>query len=274
MKRTSINKVLLIALVSCVIATTLCAQSERGSGKDKPSLLKDSFVLAGVNGKLIWQAEKWYFQLYSDLSDGRSTVKAGRSIELLASSTLAKMIPETKKAKPVSYKLWGRIVKYQGLNFIFPAYFLPLREVETNTHAPQGQKTPAKLVDPEPKDSITIPKDVMQMLKPQRVVNLAQLEQALASGKDSILVGRSGFIAKQSDGDLSIFRINAMGRNIENLSFELLPCQVLEKIEQEQASYPDKLHYKIAAILTTYQGRHYLLLQRATRIYSYGNFQK
>jgi hypothetical protein len=92
-----------------------------------------------------------------------------------------------------------------------------------------------------------------------------------ARSTDSVYVDRTGFIVKKDDGQF-VFVPDALGRNVQNLSFHLLPCMILELTEIKKAAEPDKVRFKIAGILTKYKGDNYLLLDKATRAYSYGNF--
>jgi hypothetical protein len=49
---------------------------------------------------------------------------------------------------------------------------------------------------------------------------------------------------------------------------------VLELAEQRQSAVPVPVRFKIAGIMTKYKGENYLLLQKATRIYSHQNFDR
>lgn len=144
-------------------------------------------------------------------------------------------------------------------------YFLPV--TETAISLPQLEKMKIK----GPNEPEIIPEDIMQRLRPKRIVNLAQLKKGLTSEQDGIIAGRTGFVEQTKDGDF-VFLFDALGRNIDDTSFSLLKCQALERIVTRQSESPEPLRYKIAGILTKYNGKYYLLLQRATRTYTHGNF--
>ncbi|MBA7626561.1 hypothetical protein ES703_34013 [subsurface metagenome] len=91
--------------------------------------------------------------------------------------------------------------------------------------------------------------------------------------QDSILADRTGFVVRQGDSRL-VFVFDALGRNVQQISLRLLPCQALESAEHRQSAEVDPLRFKIAGILTKYKGNHYLLLERTIRVYSHGNFGK
>jgi len=237
---------------------------------------------------------RWFFEFDSDISDDKAVVKAGTSLELLPSSTLEKMTADVEKraaASPVrnkspkattvpsvqtsngaSYKLWGRVTKYKGRNFIFPIYFLPLSE--TKRPPPSTSQEPREKTGPtlnDPNDALTIPKEILEKLKTRKILRPEQLKKGLELKQDSILADRTGFVVRQGEGRL-VFVFDALGRNVQQIILRLLPCQALESAERRQSAEADRLRFKIAGILTKYKGNHYLLLERTTRVYSHGNF--
>lgn len=101
-----------------------------------------------------------------------------------------------------------------------------------------------------------------------------QPKSTAGSGRtlDTVLTDRIAFFNKRKDGGFS-FALDAYGLNVGRLSVKLLPCQALELAEMRSASSIEPSRFKIAGIRTRYKGEDYLLLQRATRIYSHGNFR-
>ena len=69
-----------------------------------------------------------------------------------------------------------------------------------------------------------------------------------------------------------VFEPDGLGRGVEKFAIELLPCQSLEDAIAQVRSEPNPVRFNVAGILTKYKDRQYLLLQKATRVYSYGNF--
>ncbi len=90
--------------------------------------------------------------------------------------------------------------------------------------------------------------------------------------RDSVLADRTAVLVGRADGRY-VFVLDALGRNIEQISLELLPCEALELTEQRQTAAPEPIRFTIAGIRTGYKGRDYLLLQRAARVYGHGNFR-
>ena len=262
-------------------------------------LLRDGFVMMRVDGKLIGpdSNDVWFFELSSDVNDYRTVIKAGTRLELLPSSALEKMTVDKKMRTAAAYRLWNsRVTKYRGRNFIFPNFFLPLAKAKT---PPQKQDSSTDTVpEPEPKRELAVddPNDVLSM--PQEIIEKLRVRrenpstplrvkketrpfmpsgdeapdaQRYTQSYDSVFVDRTALLVEQDDGRL-VFVPDALGRNVQKLSLHLLPCAALELTELKQAAEPDKVRFKIAGIMTKYKGKNYLLLEKATRTYSHGNF--
>jgi hypothetical protein len=276
--------------------------TSKEAGMARKTLLRDGFVLPGIDGKLtstdtndVWFQDsnevcrRWFFELYSDISDDKAVVKAGTSLELLPSSTLEKITADIEKHSAATYKLWGRVTKYKGRNFIFPIYFLPISETKKSQPSSQATREKAGPTINDPNDALTIPKEILDKLKTRKILRPEQLKKGFELTQDSILAGRTGFISScvmrdayrvKGKTQYAIrntqceFVFDALGRNVQQISLRLLPCQSLESAEQRQSAEADRLRFKIAGILTKYKGNHFLLLERTTRIYSHGNFGK
>jgi hypothetical protein len=233
-----------------------------------------------------------------------SVLKAGTRLELLRSSALERMVADVSKisnfkseisdSPPLvapTYFLNGRVTKYKGRNFIFPNYFLPLQPEKSKVQIPDSNAPASRWVMAldEPNDVLAMPPDIIEKLRvrreketsgakaprdePQRPVEDANAAKAMryAQSPDSILVDRTALLVQRSQGGL-VFSLDALGRNIQHVALRLLPCEALELAEREQSAEPEPVRFRIAGIVTTYKGDSYLLLQKAIRIYSHGNF--
>lgn len=275
-------------------------------------LLRDGFVLRGVDGKLSGPDSNgaWHFEIASDVNDYRAVVEAGSKLELLPSSALEKMIADAKMRRELTYRLWnGRVTRYKGRNFIFVTFFLPLNPIKrpepgVTAESPQEQAEPIESlpvaeqeiepITPDPNDVLSIPPDVLEKLRARREAMATSMQPVLDSngasvddpnlaaegqnqpvhysqGADSVFVDRTAFLIDQADGRL-VFSLDAFGRNIQQVSLPLLPCEVLELAEQRLSIELEPLRFNIAGILTRYAGQDYLLLQKATPTYSHENF--
>lgn len=298
-KRLSIS---ILVFYTSVVATA----SGFRTAKSRQTLLRDGFALTGVNGSLVvhdsnenspnLSLDRWFFVFDSDVSDGRGLIKAGSRLELLPSSALERMIADANNSSVASYRLGGRITQYRGKNFIFPTYFLHLVNTKTPL-LPKSEKSVQQEKQPtinEPNDVLTIPKELIEKLpdRNKRIdlrkttgpseefrSKLTELGGKRKAGpkQDFILSDRTALFRKSGHETQDTWRefsfaLDAIGRTEAKISLRLLPCQALEQAQRNQSASPDALRFKIAGIVTKYKGKHYLLLQRATRVYSHGNF--
>ncbi|MHC4216580.1 MAG: hypothetical protein ACYSWP_24810 [Planctomycetota bacterium] len=67
------------------------------------------------------------------------------------------------------------------------------------------------------------------------------------------------------------FSFDSFGRAIDPNSLILLPCETLQNVERKQSEELEPLRYRVTGIVTKYRENKYLLLQRATRVYSHQN---
>jgi hypothetical protein len=265
-----------------------------------PVLLRDGFILRDIDGKLTGpdNYDVWLFELDSDITDNQAVIKAGTKLRLLPSATLEKIIADANERSVKRYRLHVRVTTYKGKNFLFPFYFLPISEAvkqqpQTSEQTPPGTTTEAKSgQDPnlnDENDILTIPPDVLEKIEAARA-KIAQSGQRISNsdeistGKqkstpekqyqpvyDSALIDRAAILVEQKNGEFAIV-LDALGRNASQDLFRLLPCETMELTELKQSAELEPMRFKIAGITTKYKGNDYLLLQKATRIYSQGNF--
>jgi hypothetical protein len=252
--------VLILAFLSCA---ALCATAR------KTIPLRNGFALTGVDGKLSSSKGKWFFEFDEEVSDGLGRIGVGAVVELLPSTALEKIIADAQKRPEAYYRLWGNVTKYGDKNFIFPIYFLPVSAAEDRDKP--GEKPKPRIAINEPNDELPIPEEIVKKLKNRKILRQEQLKEGLQLKQDYVLTDRTAFLDKRPDGEAEVV-FDALGRNIQQVSIRLLPCEILERAQYEQSIEPDPLRFKIAGIITQYKGEYYLLLQKATRAYSHGNF--
>lgn len=124
----------------------------------------------------------------------------------------------------------------------------------------------------EPETESIIPEDVMKKLKPTRRPDFTRRKQITLTDQDSILAGRTGFV--KIGQEKTTFAIDSLGRNVEKTSFQLLPCQLLERLENKLTKSPHRQRFRVIGIITKYKNTYYLLPQQATRTYDHGNFAR
>jgi len=284
-----------------------------GAEAPRQGLLRDGFVIRGIDGAVSGpdSNDMWFFEFGSDVSDNIAVVKKGTRLQLLPSSTLEKIAADVNERSGDAYQLWGRITKYRGRNFIFPVFFLPLSKMKQPQllEPPQPQKSepnepppsPEKYMDEpvinEPNDILAVPQEIVEKLDARRIetskrpaLEVVKRPSADSSGQDAgrifqqdtVLADRTGFILSHTmDGALRAekniqygFVFDALGRKIPKMSYRLLPCEALELAEQGQSAELETLQFRVAGIVTEYKDQNYLLLQKATQVFSYGNFAR
>ena len=248
-----ITTILILTFVTVVLG-------QSSSRKAVP--LRDGFIIDGIDGKVLSDGNTWSFSPFEAVTDGRGSLAAGAAVEILPSSTLDKLssVADTENK---SFRIWGKFTKYQDKNYVYLTYYLPVKDV----NIPQQTEEFS-----DPNEEQIIPDDVLELLKPKRTINLAELKRPLSTESDGVIADRTGFLRKTKTG--FYFDFDALGRNIDTLTLPLLNCETLEIIAALQKVSAEPLRFKISSIATGYKGENYLMLQRATMVYSHGNFAK
>ncbi len=266
----------------------------------KQTLLRDGISLKAAEGKLAasdTNAGKCFFELIVPVSDNSVVIAAGEKIELLPSSSLEMMIDNSKTFLPATYQLWNaKVTKYKGKNYIFPSVFFPVLPVSQEKKSDSSQSAPKQddKQNSNPADSndiLSFPSDILEQFnKARNTMNETgqripdsnfvtidefqkELERKLRLNPDTVLLDENAILVRNAKEGLT-FTLETYGRNVDTTSFRLLPCETLEVTELKQSESPEILRYKISGIVTKYKGGNYLLLYKATQIYSYGNFGK
>jgi hypothetical protein len=236
-------------------------------------LIRNDFIFNGAEGTVTKSEDKWVFIVDSDITDSIAVVKAGQPIELIPSATLERIIAGAEKTQDkTGVKLWASVTKYNDKNYLFAWYFIPMTdmaqpEIKKPDNGPAEQQTQTA---EKPKDDSIIPDDIMARLKPRRVVNLAKLKKVLETEENALLVDRTGFLLTKKGQ--KVFQLDSLGRKLQDMSFKLLPCEALEWTEYKISQSINPNRYRIAGTVTKFKGEYYMLLQRAVRTYSHGNF--
>jgi hypothetical protein len=250
-------------IIFAVLIFSLAAASVQASPR-KSIPLRDGFVIDGIDGRVLSNdSNNWSFSPFEEVTDGKGFLSADKSVKILPSSTLDKL-SSIANSENKNFRIWGKFTKYLNENYVYLTYYLPVKDVNV--------PPPAEQESIDPNEEQIIPDDVLAMLTPKRVINLAELKRPLSTESDGVIVDRTGFLRKTKTG--FYFDFDAMGRNIDKLSLPLLNCETLELIAAKQKASAELLHFKISSIATGYKGKNYLMLQRASVSYSFGNFAK
>lgn len=267
-------------LILLVLVFSVCSVAV-GAGKTRRTVLPGGLALASVDGILTPPDSNgtYFFKFDSDVKSGRGLIKPGTNIELLLSAGLEKLIENSKNNPKANYKLWGRVTKYNNRNFLFPTYFLSINQIKRPElgKPSENPKRPTAPSINDPNDELFIPEEVIARLQKRKIIRPAQLIKRADLEADAILADRTGFVSgtagpNEAVWDKLSFTLDAVGRSVGQISFHLLPCQALERTLQKQSTELDNLRLKVSGIVTQYNGEYYLLLQRARRVHSHGNF--
>lgn len=262
----------IIFTVAVLALPTVGAQSKNASNK----LLRDGYALAGLDGKLVEPngTGKWSFQFDEAVADDKGIIKPDQPVQILTCSALDKITGDSKSRTEKSYRIWGQLTNYRDKNYIFLNNFLPLSDITSAEMPP----TPAEQSQPEvdePNDTFTIPKEVVDILQARRTVSFAKPKEVpQLKEDDGILSDRTGFVIARPSQGVRVFELDALGRNVQQLTFRLLPCESLQRLESKQPRSLGPARFKVAGIITRYEGIDYLLLQRAELQYNHGNFAR
>ena len=274
-----------ILALTIAAAITTSATATKNSGEKSThevksqagdKLLPDDYVFAGVDGKLVQTGnDKWAFEFESAANIGGVEIKAGQQLEMLGSATLEKMILDAKERNEAMFRIWAKAVKFEGKNYLFAVYYLSLRKI--NRPAEEKGQNEANAVTQAvntPNDVVSIPPEIVALLKTSEVLPTTEAQatraEELQLKQDTIFANRAGRITVKNG--LYVFEADAFGRGVDKFAIKLLPCQKLEDAMTQVRSESNPVRFNVAGILTKYKGEQYLLLQKATRMYSYGNF--
>ncbi len=257
--------------------------------------LPEAVVLDSVDGRLLRPEamNAWVFELSDEArSDGRR-VPAGTRLRLLPCKTLEQLIADVNDRYMPRYRLSARVTRFEGTNYLLPTYFLPLSKFKEDEETPGAppvaqEEEPRRESALQPADpELAIPPEIVEKLKsprpirgPLRKPSEGPTVPPPERRPDRMLVNRVGLI--EAEGDAAgveartearyHFTPYALGWNVSPVRYELLPCSVLERALLMQRDTIESIRFNVAGLVTEFQGRQYLLLQRATPVYNYGNF--
>lgn len=266
-----IKNIIILAFAVVMLAGPAAAKKKESNIPDTDLLGEGSFQ-CGIDGELISDVNgTWFFVLDHDITDDFSILPSGTKVELLRCSALEKLLNDANDRPNPTYKIWASVVRYHEKNCFFLNYFLPLTIDEKQTSPEEQTDTETYKIENEPQDTVQLPEEIIKKIKTRKVLKTEQLKPGLELKEDSMLADRTGFIVENDDGTFD-FVLDAIGWNIQKVSFPLLNSIILQKAVAKQYLESDPIRFKVTGILTNFKGTNYMLLQKATRIYSYQNF--
>ncbi len=249
-----------------------------GAEELAPKLLSEGVSVLGVDGTIIGSDvnDVWIFNVDQDMDALGAKLLAGTKLPLLPSGILETILTDANDRKTPRYRLSGQVTRYKGQNFLLPTYYLPLSTLKDVNEPVEPNAVDIAPVAGDP--NLVIPPEVLAKLNQRRMLSEPRhrrqfdpnAPRPVAKSRGRVIVDRIGFI-EEHNGHLA-FVPDAWGRNVSKHRYGLLPCSMLEQTERQRAVLPEPVRFSVAGLVMEYKGRDYLLLQRAVRVYSYGNF--
>ena len=265
------SKILIFLLATGMIISAGAATGFAQEQTDEQSQ-RDNIIIDGIEGRLINNGQdKYSFEFDADANDGREISQIKEPMEMLKCSTFEKMLEDSKGRSEARYRLWGKITRFEDRTYIYATYFLALRKLE-KPQQKQNQNTNSSQSINSPNDILTIPEEITSKLRQSEVLPTGKKAIEIQSKQDTVFAGRTGFITEKNG--CYEFQPDGLGREIGKFSIKLLPCRTLELTLEQIHNEPNPPRFNVAGIMTKYDNGQYLLLQKATRIYSYGNLGK
>lgn len=239
-------------------------------------VIDEGFFADGVTGiiRKVPNVDVWNFIPETAIVAGKETWPAQQPISLLPCSVLEQITGLAGADHKIEVRLWGLFTEYQQNNFLYCVYFLPMQEgAEAKPADPKAEETQnsadEKTDKPDKEESI-IPTDILNQIKANKVPDLEKFQQVAVVTGDINLVGRTGYLEQKDK--VNYFQPNAFGQKVDRNQYLLLPNTMLEATEKEMQKTPGRQRFEISGLVTTYKGRHYMLLRRAVRTFTNGNF--
>jgi len=256
-------------------------------------LLPETAVLDRVDGRLLHADanDTWLFELTTEAKTPEYRLPAGTRFVLLPSGTLSQLVADVNDRVAPRYRLSARVTLYRGKNYLLPFYYLPLSKFKDDKSPEDGeQKTEGSGVNRKSKienqksegSELVIPPEVLEHLKKERPLrgprrSTETEKQPIPASSEQVLVDCVGRIenaprSPERRAQNYIFVPYALGWNVSDVRYSLLPCAALEEALRRQKGTLDPIRFNVAGLVTEFQGKKYLLLQRVIVVYNYGNF--
>ena len=254
----------LIALLA--LSTTISARPHQ------PVLLPDGHALRGVDGRVAYdpEAQGWFFESLTALPAGRKALPKGVKLQLLPSSAFDSLQIDLGQRSRSDYRLWAKATQYEGKNYLFVNHYLPLGPMEPpQPSGPRGESTQNST--PAPVGSVgIIPLAIQQRRAAKKRVERMSVAGAKVLKPNRLMLDRVGYLVEREGG--LRFALDGLGLQVQDRRISLLPCRLLGRMHQEQRDSLTAIRFRIAGLITEYQGQDYLMIHRATQVHHYGNF--
>lgn len=252
-----------IILLSALTVTELTAAAPQRIGP-----VEEGYLVGGIEGRVVQDPDtmQWEFFPGVQISDGKGLLPADKGIAFLPCSTLEQISRAAGDARSMDMRLWAMVTEFRGRNFLFGLYFLPMKTQDDSAAPKPAEPAPA---EPQDKESV-LPDEILQMMQRTPIPDLKRLDDITVVSTDRNLIHRSGLMSGSDEG--FIFALDAFGRNVEQESYRLLPSKTLERIRRSMQQTLGRQRFVVSGVITQFEGETFLLVRRAVRTYTHGNF--
>jgi hypothetical protein len=238
-------------------------------------MVEEGAFIDGVEGLLKKQADGDLWLFIPDepiVITDKITVPAGTPLEMLPCSVLEQMVTLANEEDQLHIELSALFTRYKRGHYLFSVFFMPIKDAApTQEPASEAEDIEAEKDEPKPEEPASIiPTEILKQMKANKAPDLKKFQQIAEVTGDIHLIGRAGFLSK-TNGSYS-FSPDAFGRKIDSSEFLLLPNGMLARAEIQMAREPGRERYNVSGLVTEYKGKTYMLLRRASRTYTNGNF--
>jgi hypothetical protein len=268
----SVCRLWCVGLIAVLGARGALAASQAG-----PVLSADGRLIKAVEGRLVQSGGRWLLELEAGIRQGPLVLEKGKTLEILPSATLEALAGAATQRPADRVRLTGLIQTYHGRNYLFVLSSVPLSGTATDANSvplPASDRDPNR--EPAPLaaakgDPLAIPESIQKKLAAyQANRRLAPPTATPIPAAPQALLDQVGRILQ--DQGKTFFLADGLGQNAVSSVFELLPSGTLESMEHLQSQTPEPVRFRVAGLATQYRQHRYLLIQRASREHSYGNF--
>lgn len=242
--------------------------SLRADDPTRPPLLPEGIYVTQVRGSVEFEDSTGIWAFRSEITS-ESDFK--RTFGLVPSMALDDMTRGFDTDDVISnYELTGRVLIYDGRNFLLLSVATPMRELKMSD-ASVNESDDAPKPSDAPTNSLDQSNDAADRLEARlrdRIQNLPESADraptdtgvpAATLREGTRLQNRRGAIVRDQNTGTWRFVFDAQGTDTVDPTMELLPCLLLERLERQAAVSDIPPSVLISGEVTSYRGRNYLL---------------
>lgn len=240
----------------------------RPEDASRPPLLREGMFLTRAHGSVDFEDStgSWVFKAESD-----SKTEFRRTFVLLPSMALEDLMRTIETSDVmVDFEVTGRVLIYDGRNFLLPSVATPMDSLKGDEQPPPAPES-GDQASGAPTNSLDEGDDAADRLEArlrERIGVLPRSSDATPRGgpapavtmrEGTRLQNRRGAIVRDQNTGTWRFVFDAAGTDTVDPTMELLPCLLLERLERQAALSDLPAAVLISGEVTSYYGRNYLL---------------